>query len=644
MNRFWPPRSFRDKFTWLVTATSAAAILVVAIVLATANHLNLRRATFAALDAQVATTALNSGAPLVFGDRETASEVLAAFRAMPSVESATLYSASGTPFARYQRAAASDGLPVPVAGTRLVARVVPVQEKGQVLGRLQVVYDLSDLRRQLWNGVLLTALVVGLAILLAFLFSRYLAGLVTRPIAVLARTARRVSQSRDYSLRASTIGSGDDELGAFTDTFNQMLARIEQQDQDIKASRAQAEAASRMKDEFLATLSHELRTPMTPILGWAQILKRLVHDDAKLLQAAEVIERNALVQTRIIDDLLDMSRIVSGKIRLDIRGFDLREVVDAAVEAVSAAAAARGIQLVVSVDPDVPPLRGDPERIQQVVWNLLSNAIKFTSDGEVRLSAHLVGQQVQVVVADTGLGIAPQFLPHVFERFRQADSTATRAHGGLGLGLAIVKQLVELHGGTATVDSEGEGKGASFIITLPVVRGTRVAARPSKPGDSMGFIPGGSRPLSGLSVLVVDDEVDARDWIGQALADGGAQTCAVGSAAEALQRLPGFRPDVLVSDIGMPGTDGYALIRQVRALAEDAGGGTPAMMKLIENFDDISGPGNNFVFRDNVTTRGLYAVKGNNLNDRLAYAHTSFIKNAAPLMGRNVTLGMKVAF
>jgi signal transduction histidine kinase/CheY-like chemotaxis protein len=562
----WPPRSFQDKLTWLVTATSAVAILVVASVLATANHLNLRRSAFAALDAQVATTALNSGAPLVFGDRETANEVLAALRAMPSVESATLYTLRGTPFARYQRAVARERLAVPMAGERLLARTVPVEEKGQLLGRLQVVYDLTELRSQLWKSVLLTALVVGVAILLAFLASRYLAALVTRPIAVLARTARRVSESRDYSLRASTAGTRDDELGAFTGTFNEMLERIEQQDSDLKESRAQAEAASRMKDEFLATLSHELRTPMTPILGWSQILKRLSQDEPKVLQAATVIERNALVQTRIIDDLLDMSRIVSGKIRLDIRGYDLAEVVDAAVEAVQAAASARGIALEASVDRDVPPLRGDPERIQQVVWNLLANAIKFTADGTVRVAAHLDGSTVRVVVSDTGLGIGPEFLPHVFERFRQADSSATREHGGLGLGLSIVKQLVELHGGSVAVASAGRGEGTTFTITLPVVRGTRVAVRPSVAAGAIGFTPGGGRPLSGLSVVVVDDEADARDWIGRVLADSGAQASVVGSADEALQRVRDFRPDVLVSDIGMPGTDGYALIRLVRAL------------------------------------------------------------------------------
>lgn len=578
MNRVvprWPPRSFSDKLAWLVAGTSAIAILLVAALLAAANHVNLRNAAFAALDAQVATTALNSGAPLVFGDRTTASEVLSAFRAMPSVDSATLYALDGTPFARYQRASPGDGLLR--TGARLVTRVVPVEERGQVLGRLRVVYDLTDLRELLWRNALLSALVAGVAILLSFLVSRYLAGLVTRPVAELARTARRVSESRDYSLRADTVGSGVDELGAFTDTFNEMLARVERQDRDVKASRADAEAASRLKDEFLATLSHELRTPMTPILGWAQILKRLVHEDAKLLQAAEVIERNALVQTRIIDDLLDMSRIVSGKLRLDVRGYDLREVVDAAVEAVQAAAAARGLVLEARVDPGVPPMHGDPGRIQQVLWNLLSNAIKFTREGRVALVAEVVDDTVRITVADTGLGIAPQFLPHVFDRFRQADSTATREHGGLGLGLAIVRQLVEMHGGSVAVDSAGEGKGATFTVVLPVVRGARIAHATRRPLAGPGFSPGGGRPLSGLSVMVVDDDADARDWIGRVLSDAGAQTCTLGSAAEALERLPAFLPDVLVSDIGMPGTDGYGLLRALRALARESGGETPAI-------------------------------------------------------------------
>ncbi len=579
-------RTFQDKVSWLVTATSARAIVSVAFVLAGAHHVSLRQATFEGLEAQTRIAALNSGAPLVFGDRATAAEVLEAFRGLPGVDSATLYTLDGIAFARYRRqAGGGDAGGIPPLGFTArdgrVASVIPVEEKGQVLGRLQVVYDLSGLRRQLWESALITALVSLLAIALAWLASRYLAALVTRPVAMLTRTARRVSDSRNYALRAP-VTRGDDEIGDFTVTFNEMLAQIERQDLDLKASREEAQAASRMKDEFLATLSHELRTPMTPILGWAQILRRIAGDDAKIVQAAEVIERNALVQTRIVDDLLDMSRIVSGKIRLEIREYDLGEVVDAAVEAVRAAAEARGILLETCVDDGVPPLRGDPQRIQQVVWNLLSNAIKFTGEGgTVRLDAHCEQSRVRVQVSDTGSGIAPEFLPFVFERFRQADSSATRNHGGLGLGLAIVKQIVELHGGTSSVASDGVGQGACFTITLPVAQ---VGPRPAR---------GGHTPLprartsresrrttharAGLRLLVVDDERDAREWIGRVLEDSGARVRLLSSAQEVLLALPEFQPDVLVSDIGMPRMDGYALIREVRALPEAMGGATPAI-------------------------------------------------------------------
>ena len=579
-------RTFREKVSWLVTATSAIAIVSVAVVLAGAHHVSLRKATFASLEAQTRIAALNSGAPLVFGDRATANEVLEAFRGLPSVDAATLYTLDGVAFARYRREAGAqgDGGLLPLGFTaregRLVS-VIPVEERGQALGRLQVAYDLSGLRRQLWESALLTALVSVLAIALAYLFSRYLAALITRPVAVLTRTAQRVSDSRNYSLRAPATAS-DDEIGGFTATFNEMLAQIERQDLDLKASREQAEAASRMKDEFLATLSHELRTPMTPILGWAQILRRIAGNNPKIIQAAEVIERNALVQTRIVDDLLDMSRIVSGKIRLEVREYDLRDVVNAALEAVRAAAEARGIVLATQVDASVPLLRGDAQRIQQVLWNLLSNAIKFTAhDGTVRLEARRVQGQVQVVVTDTGLGIAPEFLPFVFERFRQADSSATRNHGGLGLGLAIVKQIVELHGGSVGVASGGEGQGASFTIALPVAqggaRGSRTSPTPMPPPRRTPDPRRAVDVLAGLRLMVVDDERDAREWIGRVLEDNGAQVRLLPGAAEALQHLPEFQPDVLLSDIGMPGTDGYALIRELRALPEGLGGATPAI-------------------------------------------------------------------
>lgn len=574
--------SFRDKVTWVVAATSAAAIILVAVALATVNHYTQRREAFAALHAQAQVAAMNSGAPLVFDDRDTATEVLGAFRAMPGIDEATVYSLDGAVFARYHRPATGESgagmlAAIPASRDRIVT-TLPVQEKGQLLGRLEVSYDPSQLERKLWQGAVLAVALASVAILLAFLASRYLAALVTRPVVLLTRTAQRVSERGDYSLRAPQT-AGDDELARLTASFNGMLDRIERQDLDLKASREQAEQASRMKDEFLATLSHELRTPMTPILGWAQILRRVAGTDAKVAQAAEVIERNAIAQTRIIDDLLDMSRIVSGKVRLDVRGYDPREVIDAALDAVRAAAQARGVALESSIDPGVPLLRGDPQRIQQVLWNLLSNATKFTGkDGRVAIDARVAGAEggpvVRIRVADTGLGIAPAFLPHVFERFRQADSSATRNHGGLGLGLAIVKQLVEMHGGTVSASSAGLGQGATFTLDLPVPPDAHPAPAPR-----------GATPLAaaesplprGLRVLVVDDEADARDWIARVLADAGAEVRTAASADEAMRCLQAFRPQVLVSDIGMPGRDGYALIREIRMLPDAATSAMPAL-------------------------------------------------------------------
>jgi signal transduction histidine kinase/CheY-like chemotaxis protein len=578
------PGSFRDKVTWLVATISAVAIASVAIVLSTVNHYDVRNAAFASLHAQARVAALNSGAPLVFGDRETAAEVLQAFQALPGIESARLYAMDGTVFARYHRVPAAGEArrllgELPKSGTRLVTSL-PVEEKGQRLGRLEVTYDPSNLERQLWASSILAVCVALVAIMLAFLASRALAALVTRPVVVLTRTAQRVSDTGNYSLRAPQP-SGRDELARLTASFNGMLARIERQDHDLNASREHAEEASRAKDEFLATLSHELRTPMTPILGWAQILHRLAGSDARVAQAAGVIERNAIAQTRIIDDLLDMSRIVSGKIRLDVHVYDPREVLDAALDAVRAAAQARGVALECAVAADVPVLRGDPQRIQQVLWNLLSNATKFTGrGGRVRIEAVVAEaaaqRVVRICVTDTGLGIAPAFLPHVFERFRQADSSATRNHGGLGLGLAIVRQLVELHGGTVSASSDGLGKGAAFVLALPGAPGARPPLAAA--GDAAAHDDGPAISLpAGLRVLVVDDEVDARDRIARVLADGGAEVRAVGSAAAALDALPAFRPQVLLSDIGMPGRDGYALIRDVRESPDAEVAAVPAI-------------------------------------------------------------------
>ena len=350
-----------------------------------------------------------------------------------------------------------------------------------------------------------------------------------------------------------------------------------------RAARSEAERAGRMKDEFLATLSHELRTPLNAILGWSQILRRRKRDDKELNEGLSVIERNVRAQAQLIEDLLDMSRIISGKIRIDVQQIDLAEITSAAIEAVRPAAEAKEINLHKTLDPNIGLIRGDPGRLQQVIWNLLSNAIKFTPrDGKVRVTLQRVNNHVEITVSDTGIGIRPEFLPYVFDRFRQADATTTRQHGGLGLGMAIVKNLVELHGGKVRAKSPGEGGGATFTIELPLTvvfageeKRVREHPRQSEP-DRVPEVFCESDVLLGVSVLVVDDDEDARDLVCRVLEECKATVFTAGSVDEAIELLKRERPAVMVSDIGMPDEDGYDLIRRVRLLPDAEGGSTPA--------------------------------------------------------------------
>ena len=571
-------RSFGDKVSWLVTLTSGVAILAVCLLLAVIEYANLRRETLASLQAQTQLVAMNSGAPLAFADRYSAAEALDAYRARPAVASATLFDVNGAQFASYRRASEPGGAPLPVAFTqRWVRQVAAVEDRGQMLGRIEVTYDLAELQLHLWRSLLLSALVSLAAVAMVYAFSLRIKHVLVKPIELLGQTVQQISQTKDYSLRAHKVS--EDEIGVFTDSFNQMLEQIQKQDLEIQASRLEALQASQLKDEFLATLSHELRTPMTPILGWAQILQRSSQDPAKVLQAAEVIERNARAQNRIVDDLLDMSRIISGKVRLDVRLVDLASIVEAALDTVSAAAEARGIRLEKDLEPVLRRVRADPHRLQQVLWNLLSNAIKFTgSGGLVSISVRRAGANVEIAVRDTGMGIAPAFLPHVFERFRQADSSNTRQHAGLGLGLAIVKELVELHGGSVRAQSAGSGQGSTFTVSLPAAAPVGEDAGPAPPGQTpFPAVHVASAALAGLRVLLVDDEADARDLIEDMLRNAGARVQSAGSAGEAMRKFAQEQPDALLSDIAMPGENGYDLIRQVRALPIESGGGVPAI-------------------------------------------------------------------
>jgi PAS domain S-box-containing protein len=360
--------------------------------------------------------------------------------------------------------------------------------------------------------------------------------------------------------------------------------RIESEREQIlqseRAARSEAERSGRMKDEFLATLSHELRTPLSAILGWSQVLGQVNGANSEIREGLKVIERNARAQAQIIEDLLDMSGIISGKVRLEMRKVDLGSVVEAAINAVRPAALAKGVALETTFERRRAAVNGDANRLQQVFWNLMTNAVKFTpKGGRVAVRLERSGSHFEVRVADSGEGIDGAFLPHVFERFRQADASTSRRHGGLGLGLAIVKQLVELHGGSVSAASDGNGKGSTFTVTLPVMasRGDFIASEAEPPEHLPPAVPHGleaPRPyanLGGVKVLVVDDEPDGRSLIERLLRDCEATVTTASSAREAMERVVRERPDVLLSDIGMPKEDGYALIRRVRELGGENG-------------------------------------------------------------------------
>jgi signal transduction histidine kinase len=343
-----------------------------------------------------------------------------------------------------------------------------------------------------------------------------------------------------------------------------------------RIARAHAEAANRMKDEFLATLSHELRTPLNAILGWAHLLQSGRADEAMTERAVAVIRNNAQAQSQLIEDILDVSRIIGGKLRLTLGDVVLRDVIEAALDSVAPAAQAKAITVHTEFQ-DVPVIQGDRDRLQQVAWNLLSNAVKFTPrEGHVHVRLFREDDDVAFSIQDSGIGISHDFLPHVFDRFSQADASATRRHGGLGLGMAIVRHLIELHGGTVRAHSEGEDQGATFVARLPL---QAAVVNPPEPGEALAAFEADTPAshLDGVRVLLVDDEPDSSAFLSALLEGQGAVVAVAGSAVEAIEALRHQPPDVLVSDLAMPGVDGFDLIRRVRGLSRAEGGGTPAV-------------------------------------------------------------------
>ena len=379
-----------------------------------------------------------------------------------------------------------------------------------------------------------------------------------RPVRVgVLVTAMRVAlraRRRQYELRAELARREQDAVERASMLVSEQKARRD------------AEAANRLKDEFLATVSHELRTPVNVILGWSDMLERNVVNEQQRRHAIDVIHRNAHSQAHVIEELLDVSRIITGKLRMDMGTVDLVPLLQDAIEAVQPAIEAKGLTIASTWSARVPPIWGDGDRLRQVLWNLLANAVKFTPEGgHVSVRGSRVDGHIEVSIADNGIGIEPQVLPFVFDRFRQADSSTTRTHGGLGLGLAIVKQLVEMHGGAVSANSAGSGSGSEFIVRLPIGRravadGIAAQAAPLAPVDGRGPLP----RLDGVKILVVDDDADGREMVAELLQAQGATVVSTPGAVEALQVVSEFRPDVLLADIAMPGLDGYELQRRLR--------------------------------------------------------------------------------
>lgn len=427
----------------------------------------------------------------------------------------------------------------------------------------------------------------------AYPMSTFVGEKLVMPLGNVCTTHSRVIPAESYN----GLTEQDDRLRAIIElqqkarTLKSEIEERQRIEEELRASlsreqiaRAEAETANRMKDEFLATVSHELRTPLNAIIGWSHMLRVGKLDEITTVRAIETIDRNAKSQAQLVEDILDVSRVITGKLRLNIAPVDAASIINAAIDSVQLAADSKNIELEVTLDPTARHIQGDASRLQQIVWNLLSNAIKFTQPGghvEVRLKR--AGREAQIQVIDSGSGINADFLPHIFDRFCQADGTTTRRHGGLGLGLSIVRHLVELHGGTAHAFSAGENQGATFTISLPFPATTPPTHRRKAKTRRLWAVPlakSESKPQASIMdvrVLLVDDDADTLQMLSVLLADSGAKVQTAGSAAEALEVLQWHRPDVLVSDLAMPLQDGYSLITKIRALESNQGGQLPAV-------------------------------------------------------------------
>jgi signal transduction histidine kinase/ActR/RegA family two-component response regulator len=556
------------KLTILVMAVTTSALVLSAAGFLAWDTVRFRNETLGDLETQGALVARNTSVALVFDLPGDVGATLADLAARRNIDNAAVYDATGTRVAEFVRHQTARNIPDRAMGwaaqgnLRSAEILRPVTtDDGKIVGYVYLATELDDMwarfRAQLLALTTMFVLAGGAALLLSSRLQR----VISRPLADLSQTASAISKRGDYSLRARP--AHQDELGTVVTTFNTMLDRIEERELELKEANVVLQDANRLKDDFLATLSHELRTPLNAVVGWSRLLRGDRMPAEARARALDAIERNATVQARLIDDLLDISSVMRGKFRLQVEPLDLRTVVDAAVEIVRPGASAKNVAIDVHCEEGSGLVTGDAQRLQQVLWNLLSNSVKFTPAGGrivVRLASEGSGELIEV--SDTGQGIDPAFLPHVFDLFRQADASSTREYGGLGLGLAIVRKVVELHGGTVAAASDGPGLGTTMRVRLPR-RSATVESPAAVPDVAVAPPP---RTTEGLRILVVEDDADSRDMVEALLTERGARVTAVGSALEGMAAIEAAAPDIVLSDIAMQGHDGYALIQWIREL------------------------------------------------------------------------------
>jgi signal transduction histidine kinase len=587
MKRWFDALRIHRKLVVMALAVTTAALVAATVGLGLLDVWRYRRAAVDDTTTLAQVIAENLKAAVVFRDVEAASETLATVRVRPVVTRACVYLPDGTLFVGFGRSpdrSCPSALATPPEWSIVASTAHVVSSNNRSVATVYVERDLSDLGARMaltaGAGTLMLLLAAGLAFGLAHRLHRT----VSTPIIQLAAAARSVGEDQQHPV--PRIDAPPDEVGELVAAFSGMMARVREANERLRQSndalrhevaertRMQAERetllarereASRLKDEFLAAVSHELRTPLNAIIGWVQILSGTQANEQTTAKGLAIIARNAQAQTRVIADLVDVSRIVTGKLNLKVAVVDVRTAIDAALDGIRPTAQAKGVHLDIRLPATACYINGDSDRLQQIVWNLLSNAVKFTpAGGSVRVTVREHDGAYEIDVTDSGMGISKEFLPHVFERFRQADGSLTREYGGLGLGLAIVQELSELHGGSVHVVSEGLGRGSTFTVRLPLLAGL--------PGHSPDHDAQGELPsLAGVRVLAVDDNRDSLEALTAALTAAGARVRASGSGADALREWALEAADVLVCDLAMPQMDGLEVLRRIRQLAAEAG-------------------------------------------------------------------------